>query len=293
MPLEVSDAISNAPEQIKFAAEALCRSDIAFKVFDAIYKGKKKAKTVEEIVGKTKLTRKQVLTHGNRLAQKHIVKQIGKYGNIAYEKIDFFYPHKREILRLAKDPKKREAYTTKRNPKSGSSGFVNIRIQTKRTRTEQITVDDIGSFKKIGKVATSKHIPNTVSERKFKRGIKNILGEHGEFKDWGGEKNDLYTTRLRMDGKRRVVAFAFKGPGTRGKLVPGKLGKNGDQIQRLFEADADVFIIQYWRDIAESVIQQMFQLAIAKSAMTGRKVSYGIIDGYDSNRIFKAYRKKF
>jgi hypothetical protein len=45
------------------------------------------------------------------------------------------------------------------------------------------------------------------------------------------------------------------------------MGKNADQIQRLFIEDADVFLQQYGGQIANSVIQQMATYAQAKSAL--------------------------
>ena len=71
------------------------------------------------------------------------------------------------------------------------------------------------------------------------------------------------------------------------------MGKNGDQALRLFQEDADVFFVQHWREIDSSVINLMQRLAVAKSAMTGRRVSYGVIDGHDSHRLYLAYPSKF
>ena len=130
-------------------------------------------------------------------------------------------------------------------------------------------------------------------ESVFKEGIKRILNETGRFKDWGGERNDLLTTRLRLKGKRRATAFAFKGRGRRGKLTPAAMGKNGDQIQRLFSSPAEMFLVQYWDQIDESVIEQMGEFAKAKSAAEGKTIYYGVIDGQDSNRILKAYPQAF
>jgi hypothetical protein len=96
-----------------------------------------------------------------------------------------------------------------------------------------------------------------------------------------------------MAGKRYPAAFAFKGPGKTGKLVPGKMGKNGDQIQRLFMGTAEVCFVQYWQDIDESVVDQMSAFAVAKSVATGKKIFFGIIDGVDSYRLLKAYPKSF
>ena len=133
-----------------------------------------------------------------------------------------------------------------------------------------------------------------MKEDKFKKGIKKILGEKGKFQDWGGEKNDLYTTRVKIDGKRVATAFAFKGPGKRGKLTPKMMGKNGDQIQRLFASGAaDVYVLQYWAQIDESVVEQMKALATARSATERKKIRYGVIDGIDSARIIKAYPRAF
>ena len=99
---------------------------------------------------------------------------------------------------------------------------------------------------------------------------------------------------LRIEGKRRSTAFAFKGPGLRAKLVPGKMGKNGDQIQRMFQQDARVFFAQHWREIDPSVLKDMLAHAILKSGQHGGEVIYyGIISGQDSERLRKAYPKKF
>jgi hypothetical protein len=55
------------------------------------------------------------------------------------------------------------------------------------------------------------------------------------------------------------------------------MGKNGDQIQRLFKTAACVFIVQYWGQVAESVVEQMAEFAKAKSATEASVVFYGII----------------
>jgi uncharacterized Fe-S cluster-containing protein len=51
--------------------------------------------------------------------------------------------------------------------------------------------------------------------------------------------------------------------------------------------------VQYWREIDESVVEQMNALAVAKSLTTGKKIFFGIIDGVDSHRLLKAYPKVF
>jgi hypothetical protein len=61
MPLPVVDSTSNKPEQIEHAAEVIGRSKHRLLVFEAIYKGKKKEKTVSELAKITKLSPKRVL----------------------------------------------------------------------------------------------------------------------------------------------------------------------------------------------------------------------------------------
>jgi hypothetical protein len=126
-----------------------------------------------------------------------------------------------------------------------------------------------------------------------KAGIARIIGEKGKFQDWGGEPNDLYTTKVRFKGRRRAVAFAFKGPGTKGALTPKKLGKNGDQIQRLFLSPADIFLVQYHDQVGQAVYEQMKVFATVCSIREGKQIWYGVVDGDDSNRIMAAYPKKF
>jgi DNA-binding transcriptional regulator GbsR (MarR family) len=292
MPIDVSDAASNANEQIDHAAKTIGRSKLRRTVFKAIYHGKKRVKTVTEIARSSGLSRKQVLNEGRKLANAKIAKQTKQDGDTAYEKIDFYHLNKLKILRLAGNKAKLDAFPTKRNTVQRLK-TITLQLDTRRANAAQVTIDDLDSFSKVRSITASDLIPKEVSESAFKSGIQQILGEPGTFRDWGGEKNDLFSTRLRFRNHRRPVEFAFKGPGTRGKLVPGKMGKNGDQIQRLFETDADIFLVQYWRDIDQSVLIQMGQLALAKSVMTCRKIWYGIIDGYDSNRIYIAYRSKF
>lgn len=133
----------------------------------------------------------------------------------------------------------------------------------------------------------------SVSEKAFKQGIQKLIGETGVFQDWGGERNDLYTSKVKFKGQRRTVAFAFKGPGTGGILTPRKLGKNADQIQRLFLSPAEVFIVQYHGQIDQSVLEQMRAFATLNSVKEGKRIWYGVIDGDDTLKLLAAYPNQF
>lgn len=103
----------------------------------------------------------------------------------------------------------------------------------------------------------------------------------------------LYTSRIRLAGRRRTVAFAFKGPGKRVVLMPGKTGKNGDQIQRLIRSPAEIFIMQYWSQVGDAVYQQLGLLSQGKASVENRQIWYGVINGQDSARLIKAYPLAF
>ena len=186
-----------------------------------------------------------------------------------------------------------KTFPTKRNP-AGTARLLQVTLSAQRAKVHHLTIDEIDSFARVRTTDRSDlALDDTLSENQFKSGLQKIIGEGGRFKDWGGEIADLFTTRMRINRKRRPTALALKGPATKGKLTPGKMGKNGDQIQRLFEAPCEVFLVQYCRQVDSTVMAQMKQLAVAKSLMTGEQVFYGIIDGIDSRRLVDAYPKSF
>ena len=293
MALPVTDLSSNRNDNIENAANAIGGSRLRQQVFSEIHHGKRKIKTVAFIAGQTGLTRQQVLNAAGPLVRKGLVGQTKHDSDTGYEKSDFLQQHKPEILRLARDKKKLAEYPTKTS--RAPSTTLTLRIPSSGGSADPITVDEIGSFKKVrGLSPADDRLPKTLSEQSFKDGIKKILGEPGEFKDWGGEKNDLTTTRLIVAGRRRPAAFAFKGPGLDRKLTPKFMGKNGDQIQRLFLTASDVFLVQHRREIdTDAVLELMRAFASLNASMTGRKTWYATIDGADSRRIYDAYPEAF
>jgi hypothetical protein len=130
-------------------------------------------------------------------------------------------------------------------------------------------------------------------ENVFKYGVANILGVQGSFTEWGGEKNDLYSDYVKISGKRIRTAIAFKGIATKPPLTIKKLGKNGDQIPRLFSSSAEVFLVQFEGQISEAVIEQMETYAVRKSKETGKLIRFGVIGAEDSSRLRVAYPQSF
>ena len=266
------------------------RSDLRRQVFDAISKGKKATKTVQEVAESTGLSRKQVLTAGRRLAANYLVEQTKVEDDTAYTKDDFFSTNRMKILGFVDEPSKLEKLPTKTRPMTGSAVRI-VEVRKEFVSTELITIQELDQLAAASTLSPLEAVE--LPESAFKQGFQKIIGEKGVFSDWGGEKNDLFTTQLTVQGVRRATAIAFKGPGTRGKLTPKKLGKNGDQIQRLFTTSAQVFLVQYWNAIDESVLEQMEAFAVMRSVATGQRIYFGLIDGTDSARIIAAHPDAF
>lgn len=126
-----------------------------------------------------------------------------------------------------------------------------------------------------------------VPERAVKGAFAEIIGEPTVPKDWGGERPDLFTSRVVIDGERISAAFAFKGPAEFKPLTLAGLGKNGDQIDRLFSEPADLLVFQHCHEITPPVRATMR----AYAQQIGNPRLFCLIDGYDTARLFRAYGK--
>jgi DNA-binding transcriptional ArsR family regulator len=293
MTLDVSDFRANPNETILFAAGVVGKSKARRKVFREIYKSKRRFKTVSEIARATGLSKMRVLQEGLRLAGNHLVEKGKVDGQTAYRKDATLSHHKARILSIVANPQSAKKYPTKQQPHSTHMTSVTVRVQTSGAKPREITIDDVASFKLVRGVRSISGLRLAkMPEKDVKASLKRIIGEPYDYKDWGGERNDLYTNKFRVGSSRIAAAFALKGRATQGTLTPRKMGSNGDQIQRLFLSAADVFFVVYHSKIDESVLEQMRAFAVGKS-MSGRRVYYGIIDGDDLTRLYQAYRTAF
>lgn len=301
MPIQhVSEFPASAPEQIDHFAKLLRRSPQRQAVFWEVCRGKSnKPKTAEEIGSKTNLPAKRVLEIAATLSAHQLFEKVRHNAKIAYRKYSNINAVKSKIMSLAKDKARLAAHVTVRNPKI-VPGEIRLRVKTTTTdvyvSARLVTVDHIDDFSKVRSLKHAripKTAPKRLPEKVFKSALAMILGNRGVFKDWGGEKGDLYTTHIKLKGQRHAAAFGLKGPAKKGTLTPGKMGLNGDQIQRLFDMDAQVFLVQYEGQIAETVVQQLKALAVNKSVEDRRPVFYGIIALEDSYRLRVRYKKEF
>ncbi len=157
----------------------------------------------------------------------------------------------------------------------------------------ELFIEDIDSFAKardINPTEVKARLPLNLSEDHIQTFFEEIIGENVHRKDWGGETSDLVTSHIKVGGGRLRAAFLLKGSGTKGKLTIQKCGKNGDQIVRLVEAPADLYIIQHVDEIDERVIKDL-KGKVQLNNSQGNNCLMCIIDGTDTARILLAYGK--
>jgi len=293
MPANVSDFRANRNENLRHAADSIGRSANRRLVFEAVYRGKQKVKTVPELVEQTGLSHKQVLIAGGALAANQVVEQVKVDGRVAYKKDDALSQHKKKILDLVAHPEKKERYPTKQEPRVARQPITyKVQVARSNPQPKKIAIDDIEAFAAVRDVRSGTGDLSKTREAVVKAFLNRVVGEKDEFIDWGGEKNDIYTSRLRFRGSRRTAAFALKGRATKGILTPNKMGKNGDQIARLFASDATVFFVVYHSKVDQSIHEQMRAFAIAR-AFAGDRVYYCVVDGTDLARLAAAYPEEF
>lgn len=126
-----------------------------------------------------------------------------------------------------------------------------------------------------------------IPEKDVKQAFAEIINEPHIPKDWGGESSDLFSSFVSIDGKRISSAFAFKGPAKFRPMTMAELGKNGDQISRLYDEPADLLILQHCNEITNPVRKNMR----AYAQQVGNTRICCIIDGHDTLRILEAYEK--
>ena len=291
MAIEVTDRSSNNADQIVLAATIIGRSKQRQKVFLALHQGKK-TKSVTELMNITKMSRVRVLQETAKLSSNSIIKQDREGKETCFTRYSFFMLNRDKILKLAGNKQAIAKIPTKTHPKIDSNINITLSIPKNQVSIQQITIDDIDSFEKVRNVPHTQEI-KPLPEKAVKMGIQRIVNEPGVFQDWGGEIDDFFSTRLVIGKARKTVAIALKGQATKGILTPKKMGTNGDQIQRLFRAPAEVYLVEYWNAIDEAVVELMKVFATTKSYSEGRKIFFGIIDGQDTARLVAAYPDAF
>lgn len=293
-PIHTRNFGADRNDHLNNAAKSIGRSPQRLEVFLAICKTKKKEKSVSWIKDHTNLqNNKRVTEEAKKLVNDEIIMQLDHKinGETGYAKIDFFCKHKNEILRLIKNKKFRDTFPTKINPRTKIPSVINVNLHAiNKTAKPKITsIQDIEEFSKI-KGMKSLEYDLEKNEDDIKKLFKKIAGETGKFSDSSVEKNDLLMY-LTFNGKKTLAAFALKGKSQRKikKLRPMDMGKNGDQIERLFSSPAEIFFVQFVGQFHDLMFSKMEEQALLKSHYTGKTIYYGLIDGNDTSKIFAKY----
>jgi hypothetical protein len=156
----------------------------------------------------------------------------------------------------------------------------------------EVHIDQIDAFVRVQDIQqrltkTSLAPLKNVSEAEIKKAFAEIINEPMVPKDWGGEASDLFSSRVVFQGQRISTAFLLKGPARFHPMTPADLGKNGDQIGRLFDEPADLLILQHCHEVTPAVRKQMR----AYAQQMGNPRQFCIVDGYDTLRMLQAYGK--
>lgn len=128
-------------------------------------------------------------------------------------------------------------------------------------------------------------------EKTIKREFAEIIGESFVPKDWGGETEDLFTSRILFNGQRIPTSIIFNGPGkvkaTQTRL--SDLGARGDQLVRMIRVSpSKLYILQSVKPIAHEIIET-FEAHIKDLRSKGNQCYYCVIDGQDTATILYAY----
>lgn len=162
---------------------------------------------------------------------------------------------------------------------------------------ERLYIEDIDSFQRARDVNPSVVAPHLkdgyldVSEDYVQLAFEQILNVSLHKRDWGGEVNDLYTANVVINGQRVASAFLLKGNGLKKKEMHIRdCGKNGDQIVRLCQSPANLFVVQFVGVVSENVVADIAS-KIRDLRARPWEAHFLIIDGQDTARILAAYGK--
>jgi hypothetical protein len=161
----------------------------------------------------------------------------------------------------------------------------------------RIFVEGIDSFRRVRDVnpaMVSDYLDGgylDLSEDAVQMALEQILDVPFHRKDWGGETCDLYTANVVINGRRRSTAFLLKGNGLRKKTMEiADCGKNGDQLLRLFDAGAELVVVQFIGMVSEAVVRDVAGKVDERRAK-GKSTWFCIIDGQDTARLLRAHGK--
>ena len=143
------------------------------------------------------------------------------------------------------------------------------------SRMKDVVVSDANEWMSAMKAIPEKHV---------KTAIASLLREPSK-NDWAGEDNDHFSPNATVAGRRRTIAFLFKGPSKFREMTPAMCGTNGDQIFRLVKSGADISVVQHSHLIGIAVRETLRSMVVTP----GRTRKFCLIDGQATYRLLTAY----
>lgn len=161
----------------------------------------------------------------------------------------------------------------------------------------RLYIQEIDSFRKVRDINPEmvKHYLKNgyldIAEDSIQIFLEQILNVSFHRRDWGGEINDLYTANVEINGNKTATAFFLKGKGLKKQeLQIGDCGKNGDQLLRLFDSPAQLFVVQFVGNVSDNVIRDV-ENKVDLMRAKGKSAYFCIMNGQDTAMLLHAYGK--
>ncbi len=122
-----------------------------------------------------------------------------------------------------------------------------------------------------------------VHEREIKDRLNLLLGQHESANDWGGEDDDIFAT-CTLNGNELPIAMMLKGRSVPRPMRLKDAGSNSDQVLRIAEAPAVIFVVQHVHKITEPVRRQL-RLNIEALRARGHEAYCAFIDGFQTYKL--------
>jgi hypothetical protein len=148
----------------------------------------------------------------------------------------------------------------------------------------EISCWDVDEFRPFREVDVRNVVlPLMVRERVIKDRLNSLLGECESAGDWGGEDDDIFGT-CSVNGRVRPIAMMLKGLSVPRPMRIKDCGTNSDQVLRVTEAPAEVFVVQHVDKITEAVRRQL-RLNVEALRSRGIDACCAFIDGYQTFKL--------
>jgi hypothetical protein len=150
--------------------------------------------------------------------------------------------------------------------------------------TVEISCWDIDEFRPYMDVDVGNiKLPLMIPERQIKEHLNSLLGEVESAGDWGGEDDDIFA-QCSLNGRKLVIAMMLKGRSVPRPMRLKDAGKNSDQVLRVAEAPAAIFVLQHIDKITEPVRRQL-RMNIEALRSRGHEAYCTFIDGFQTYKL--------